>query len=66
MTLLAQVSVPQAGSQEDEVEEVEEVEEVPEDQAESNKSKELTAPGCNGTAMRLGHTWEISIILAQC
>ena len=52
MTLLAQVSVPQAGSQEDEVEEVEEVEEVPEDQAESNKSKELTAPGCNGTAMR--------------
>ena len=49
MTLLAQVSVPQAGSQEDEVEEAEE---VPEDQAESNKSKELTAPGCNGTAMR--------------
>ena len=48
------------------VEEVEGVEEVPEDQAESNKSKELTAPGCNGTAMRLGHTWEISIILAQC
>ena len=61
--MLAQVSVPQAGCQGDLVEQQEqqeeeqEVEGVTAEPGEENKSKELTAPGCNGTAMRQGWTW---------
>ena len=64
--MLAQVSVPQAGCQEEEEVEEEE-EEVAGEPGETNKSEELTAPGCNGTAMRQGsyyHSSSPSLIAA--
>ena len=62
LRVLAQVSVPQAGSQADlvaeqEEEQEQEVVEVTAELGEENKSNEQTAPGCNGTAMRQGWTW---------